>query len=238
MIVRASVVLPQPDSPTSASTSPARTSRSTPSTARATAPLRAGKWTCEVAHLERASVAHVARRRARGRGCRRRAGRRPPARARRRVDGHSPTRDGAARMERAPDGSVARIGRIAAEPGRRHAEARGRRSSGTPPRAPPCTGARAVRTRPSRRALLDDAPGVHDRRSLADVRQRREVVGDEDHREPELALQLARGARAPGPAPSRRARSSARRRSGARGLHASASAMSTRCRWPPESWCG
>ena len=35
MIVRASVVLPQPDSPTSASTSPSRTSRSTPSTARA-----------------------------------------------------------------------------------------------------------------------------------------------------------------------------------------------------------
>ncbi|CAM5258617.1 hypothetical protein SVIOM342S_00828 [Streptomyces violaceorubidus] len=44
---RASVVLPQPDSPTSATISPGRMSRSTPSTARASAaPRLPGKVTC------------------------------------------------------------------------------------------------------------------------------------------------------------------------------------------------
>jgi hypothetical protein len=37
--------------------------------------------------------------------------------------------------------------------------------------------------------LLDDAPGVHHRAPLADEGEHREVVGDEDHRERELALE-------------------------------------------------
>ncbi len=52
MIVRARVVFPHPDSPTSASTSPSLTVRSTPSTARATVPSRPSKLHLEALHLE------------------------------------------------------------------------------------------------------------------------------------------------------------------------------------------
>ena len=50
--------------------------------------------------------------------------------------------------------------------------------------------------------------------------------------------QLASSARAPAPGWSRRAPSSARRRSAACGLQASAMAIITRWRMPPENWCG
>ena len=38
---------------------------------------------------------------------------------------------------------------------------------------------------------LDDPAQVHDREDVTDVPHRREIVGDEDHRDPEFALQLA-----------------------------------------------
>ena len=69
------------------------------------------------------------------------------------------------------------------------------------------------RSAPPRRSGRRTSPRVR----WQHVRERREVVRDEDHREAELALQLARAARAPAPAPSRRAPSSARRRSAGAG---------------------
>ena len=87
------------------------------------------------------------------------------------------------------------------------------------------------------RPLLDDAPRVHHSRSPADVGQRREVVCDEDHRERELPLKSLEQLENLG---LHHDVERSRRLVGERmrGLHASASAMRTRWRCPPESWCG
>ena len=118
----------------------------------------------------------------------------------------------AAGDERAARRQLARVGRVAGEPERRLAEAHvadGRERRGE---RLACTGAAGSPNTPSRRPFLDDAAGVHDRQALAARREHREVVGDEHHREAERRPAAARAARAPGPAPSRRARWSARRR--------------------------
>ena len=91
-------------------------------------------------------------------------------------------------MKRTAVGHRARIRRIAGEPGRAHAvclvpDAREGRRERRRVRMP-----RAVEDVLSR-ALLNNPARVHHRRSLADVRERREVVRDEDQREAELSLQ-------------------------------------------------
>ena len=216
-IVRASVVLPQPDSPTSATTSP-----------RAHVEVDAVDRAGDVAADAPANV-HVRARR----GLERAASLTPRARsptwmhaARRPAPaGQSSTsrsrtrrrRDRAARVERASGGKVARVGRVAGEPGRAPSGERGRRSSGTPRRAPPCTGARASRTPrgsgPPRRS--GPAYMTADRSHTYASTERSWVMNS--IAEAELPLQLARAGRAPAPAPSRRARWSARRRSAAAG---------------------
>ena len=50
-------------------------------------------------------------------------------------------------------------------------------------------------------ALLHDPARVHHGEPVAHLRQHREVVRDEQHREPELVLQLLRAAAGPAPAP-------------------------------------
>ena len=101
-----------------------------------------------------------------------------------------------------------------------------------------CTGAAARANRSSTGASSALRPGVHDEHAVGDVGDDAEVVRDQ-RRSP---CRAARGCRASGrgsrPGSSRRAPSSARRRSSTFGSHASAIAIITRCRMPPESWCG
>ena len=61
-----------------------------------------------------------------------------------------------------------------------------------------------------RRRLLDDAPAVHDRDPVGELHQQRQVVGDEDDREAELARAARPAGRGSAAARPRRARSSAR----------------------------
>ena len=85
---------------------------------------------------------------------------------------------------------------------------------------------------------LDDLAEVHHRDPVGDVADDREVVRDEEVREPELALQLRRAGSRPAPGSRRRARRRARRAPSARGFSASARATPMRWRWPPENSCG
>ena len=48
----------------------------------------------------------------------------------------------------------------------------------------------AAVTQPGRRRRLDDLSCVHDHDLVGDLQQQRQVVRDEQHREPELLLQL------------------------------------------------
>ena len=88
------------------------------------------------------------------------------------------------------------------------------------------------------RALLGDPPGVHDQHPVARLGDDRQVVGDEDQRQAELAAQVARGARriwawtmtssaVVGSSPMTIA-----------GSQASAIAIIARWRIPPDSSCG
>ena len=61
-------------------------------------------------------------------------------------------------------------------------------------------------------ALLDRPAGVHHRHAIGDPGDHAEIVGDDEQRRPALAPRGVRAPRAPAPAPSRRGRSSARRR--------------------------
>ena len=102
---------------------------------------------------------------------------------------HSSIASRAARGERAAGRERTGIGRVAGEPERclpepQVADRRERGRERLRVRV-----ARLVEHR-GRRALLDDAPGVHDRQTLAARREHRQVVGDEHHREPEVGLQL------------------------------------------------
>ena len=88
------------------------------------------------------------------------------------------------------------------------------------------------------RALLDDPAGVHHEHPVGDVGHHAEVVRHEDDAGVR-ALRGARGsARGSAPGSSRRARCSARRRSGRSGSQESAIAIITRWRMPPENSCG
>ena len=184
--MRASVVLPQPDSPTSASTSPRRT-------VEVDAVHRLRDRPCRP-ESERAALASRAASSVTGRAPSRtwtHAARRPsPARqSSTSVVGHSASDDGTARVERAAARHVPRIGRVAREPGRRSSGTRDRRSPGTRRRAPPCTGARRARTPLSLGPPRRSRPAYMTASRRQTYVERREVVRDEDHREPELALE-------------------------------------------------
>ena len=103
---------------------------------------------------------------------------------------------------------------------------------------PACTGARVAERSARGGPALDDLARVHHGHAVADLVHDAEVVGDQDHAHPELARQLERSARGSAPGSSRRARSSARRRSAASAPCTSAIAIITRWRIPPENWCG
>ena len=191
--MRASVVLPQPDSPTSASTSPSRTSRSTPSTARATAPFARREAHLEPADLEQrrrspcvarrpSSDADAGRAAVRSSTCQSSTSSsralRPAPRAQRGWNGH-------------PDGQ-----RRAGRAGRRRARTGAMRYAWSPIIGNAADERLRVRVRRRRRntsalgPFLDDPARVHDREPPADAGERREVVGDEHHRQPEVPLQL------------------------------------------------
>ena len=89
----------------------------------------------------------------------------------------------------------------------------------------------------ARRRALDDAAAIHHRDAVGVVRHHAEIVGDEQQRRAGLALQLRqqvedlrlhgdveRGGRLVG--------------DHSRGSQASAIAIITRWRMPPENWCG
>ena len=84
---------------------------------------------------------------------------------------------------------------------------------------------------------LDDLAEVHHRDAVADVLDDREVVGDEEIRQPELVLEIVEQVEdlAWIDTSSAETGSSQTRNSG---LRASARAMPMRCRWPPENSCG
>ena len=156
-------------------------------------------------------------------------------RHRRVVVGAPGDRDGATGVETAAR-SVDAIGlgiSPASSAGRRRRDGS---MTGMAPATLGCTGAAGRRTG-LRRTGLDDAAQVHHGRAIADVRDHREVVGDEQDRDAEVRC-----------SPDRRLRtwactetSSAEVGSSAtisRGSRASAAAMPTRWRWPPDSSCG
>ena len=104
--------------------------------------------------------------------------------------------------------------------------------------APACTGARARRRASSTSAVSTIRPAYITSTRSATLGDDAEVVRDQDDRRAELALQVLHQRRGSAPGSSRRARWSARRRSAASGLQASAIAIITRWRMPPENWCG
>src|SRR2546426_10149844 len=192
------VVLPQPLSPTRQKISPLPTSRSTPSTARtysglalrnaARNPRRFSNQTRKSRRTKygsRATSRRLLRRRRGGQVARREVARAHRVEFRLLIDAQRPGVL-ASRMEAAADGRV--------DQGRQ--EARDVRRQGLR--------ALDVRERPDQvfrvrvfRVLVDvphaaalhDLPGVHDRHRVARLRHDAEVVGDQDHREIELALE-------------------------------------------------
>ena len=98
-------------------------------------------------------------------------------------------RDGAAWVERAPRGDRVRLRRIPAESGRRPAEAlvADRREGGGERRR---VRMRRLAEHRSGRALLDDLARVHDREAIAHLHEHGQIVGDEQHRQPHLVLEL------------------------------------------------
>ncbi len=223
MIERASVVLPHPDSPASATICPPRASRSTPSTARATSsassasPARGPARRTERAghgspgsasHLGRqlvdpvedlthASTPAVAGQRRLQQHARGAAllRRRPAAAGRPRT---ALERLGAPRVERAAAGHIA-ADRVDRRPGR-SATARiaRRRWSGTRRRGPWCTDAagRGTRSRAGPSSTMRPAY-ITASRSL-DLGQDREIVRDEQHRTARARPAAASAAAGPG----------------------------------------
>ena len=215
MIARAIVVLPHPDSPASASTSPSCSVSVAPSTARAMSGFFAPdpgpqadaglELDLQIADLDdRPSEvggrrrrydlrAHVAASAAAGMGPVHEQAGRASARAgvvelgidRSAVLEHRR----APRVERAARGDGLRVGRVAPEARRLAPEAvvadlgeRGRECRRV--------GVLRVVEDVLGRALLDDPAGVHHREPVRDLHQHRQVVGDEDHRQTEVALEL------------------------------------------------
>ena len=97
-----------------------------------------------------------------------------------------------------PDGASAGSGGAA---GDRHRERRGCRRSPAASRAgASCTGAAATEKTASTGPRLHDPARVHHRHPVAGLGQHREVVADQDQREPELAPAAARAGRGSAPA--------------------------------------
>ena len=237
--MRASVVLPQPDSPTSATISPRPTARSTPSTrpgeqtaagpegasTRPDSPPAPTPGSRALSH--RGADVHAG-----GRCCRTR-----PARSRD-VDGPAHL-DGSGQRgwNGQPLGQVARPRRVAGQPARgeprRRVTDRGERRRQRARVRVPRADRAPRRTGPPRRSgrRTSRRPG---RRSA----EHGQVVADDD--EPEAAGRArARSSRSSTCACT--ITSSAVVGSSAtisRGSQASAIAIITRCFWPPESWCG
>ena len=137
-----------------------------------------------------------------------------------------------------PDGTAHRIGRIAGQARTARSVTPGRRWSGRRRPGARVYGCGGSRSRAVGRALLDDAAGVHHRQPVGDGGQHREVVGDEDHRQPPLGLDLAPAGASTWACTitsSAVVGSSAISR---RGSQARAMAIITRCFWPPDSSCG
>ena len=88
------------------------------------------------------------------------------------------------------------------------------------------------------RADLDDLAEIHDQHAVGDVVHDVEVVRDEEIGQLELGLQLLQQVEHLRLAPTCRAPTTASSRITRRGRSASARAMLTRWRWPPDSSCG
>ena len=84
---------------------------------------------------------------------------------------------------------VQRSRRSGGEPGMPESFTRGPRSRGNEPSSPRVYGC-AARRRICSRDRLDDLPRVHDHHPVGDLEQQRQVVGDEQDREPESVLEL------------------------------------------------
>ena len=206
-IARASVDLPQPDSPTTPRISPRRHSSETPSTARATC-AAPRKCTARSRDLHQ-RVAHVAAPSRHGR-CARPPATRPRARSGRRTS--CPGRDLAQRRVveaalgrvRAARAEAAALGQLAGSGGaagdRRRQPARRRRSPAATRAAASCTGAAGSPKTVADRPRLDDPARVHDRDPVAGLGQHAEVVGDQDQRQAELLAQPLEQLRGPAPA--------------------------------------
>src|SRR5438270_840453 len=204
--VRPSVVLPDPDSPTSPSVSPALVSMSTPSTAwtcpvvRCINPDATGNQTLRsltvtngslvVQALLRclAAVSATFELRSGLRHPARRALRRPDLRERWRVPRAPVDAKHAARMERAPGGKVDEAGRQALDGPERlvllGVEARDRAEQR------PRVGMLRVREDVGGRSRLDDLAGVHHDQALAHAGDHAEVVRDQDRRGAELTVHV------------------------------------------------
>src|SRR5438067_10930044 len=91
-------------------------------------------------------------------------------------------------MEPAPLGRRAEIGRRSREACHPLERSRQRRE-----RADEAERVRMTRgvTQPGRGCLFDDLARVHDRDAMRDLEEEREIVGDEENGELELALQIA-----------------------------------------------
>ena len=195
-MLRASVVLPDPDSPTSATTSPARTTRSAPSSALATRPDRVVNSTrspradsSALVALIDAAVVGLADPHA-GSSCAA-LGVRREARARR--AGRHRRRAGTAARRSTP-GEVARVGRVAREGPTGANRAAGSPTRGNAADSAPAYGWSGCGEDLLGRAFLDHASGVHHGDPVAEVGEHRQVVADHHHPDPALAHQVGQHA--------------------------------------------
>ena len=232
MIARASVVLPEPDSPTSARHSRAWSWSETPcSTWRA--PWNASH-ALDLEQRRPAPARRCARRqrriaraaRSRRRGCSARGGRaRPRPSGGGCLDaGRAPRRCSAARRRNR------RGARPAPAPGPGIASSSRRLAmSGIAPISLRVYGCAGACEEPARRPALDDAPGVHHEHALRRGRRPRRGRGSRRWRPPRGSGRARAPSPARAPASSRRARSSARRARSATGRRRNAIARQTRC---------
>ena len=140
-------------------------------------------------------------------------------------------------MEPAAGRRVDRAGDVAGQR-RRGPGGRPARAPGSRPAAPACTGApgrRKVRAGPRSRRCR---PRYITLTAVGDVLDDAEVVADEEHGDTELALQLASRFRICACTETSRARHRLVGHDAARARWASAAAIPTRCRWPPDSLRG
>ena len=151
----------------------------------------------------------------------------------------SVARVAAARREPARLRRVEQVGRAAGNRGQPALRACPRpRAAGSAPSSASVYGCSGLSKRSSVERLLDDLAGVHDDDVVGGLGDDAHVVRDDDHRH----LVLVRGARRAGrgrrPEPSRRARSSARRRSAASGCRRARSRSSRAGACRPRSGAG